>query len=293
PRVWRGEARRRGRTRRTGSGRPPSRPCRPRGASWSPCPGSSGAAWHLGAASVAGVGGGVAGGGGPGDGEPGDLAGPSRVLTPEHRTEGQLPPSSAPPDFPFLVPRAGRPTTAGEARGAWGCGARPCGGQPVAFVGLQRASSAPALLCALDWPRILPAPQPFSLQDFRGAGSLTPSTPSVQRACLLYPPTCNLPRLQTPSKLSLRRCPRRDPSHLPAPGNCRGGGFFPGGRLRPGRTQPPHRACVLSARFCPVPPPCRVPVFGTQKPWQRPHLTPPPASLRLPVCAASAFSSAR
>lgn len=173
-----------------------------------------------------GSGGGVGGCGGPGYGGPCDLAGLSRVLTPEHQTEGQLPLSSAPPDFSFLVPRAGRPTTAGEARVAWGCGARPCGRQPVVFVRLQRPSSAPALLCPLDWPRVLPSPQPFSLQDFQGAGSLTPSTPSVQRAFLLYPQTRNFPRLQTPS-LASAAAPRRDPSHLPAPGNCRGGGLFP------------------------------------------------------------------
>ncbi|XP_047560024.1 translation initiation factor IF-2-like [Lutra lutra] len=52
----RGVARRRGRTCRTGSGRPPSRSCGPPGACWSPGPGSSGAAWRLGAeGSVVGV----------------------------------------------------------------------------------------------------------------------------------------------------------------------------------------------------------------------------------------------
>lgn len=188
-----------------------------------------------------------------------------------------------------LLPRpAGRPTTAGEARVGWGVGALPCGRRPLVFVRLQPPSSAPALFCPLDWPRILPSLQPLSLQDFQGAGSLTANRPSFPRAFLLlncslspllYPQTCNSHAPKRPGQP-----PPLPPAGISRtclhPGTAVGGGAFPRRPpLAPVARSLLTTACALSACFCPVPPPCRVPVFGTQKPWQRPHLTPPPASL--------------
>ncbi|XP_045838643.1 transgelin-2 isoform X1 [Meles meles] len=105
----RGEAGRRGRTCRTGSGRPPSRPCGPPGACWSPGPGSSGAAWRLGAEGSVG---GVRVGGGRSRVRRGWALPSADSRAPD---AGTAPLPSAPPWVSFLVP-PGRPAAAGGPR---------------------------------------------------------------------------------------------------------------------------------------------------------------------------------
>lgn len=173
---------------------------------------------------------------------------------------GTAPPLQRPSRF--LLPRPARGETYNRRGGRGSVGLRgpalreATGSLCPTAAPLQRPSpplppglaSNPSFASALLAPGFLGSGLSNSEHTLR---SQSISSPELFLSPLLYPQTCNFPRLQTPSASAA--APQRDPSHLPAPGNCRGWGgcFFHGGRLWPRCTEPLHHCMCVECVFLP------------------------------------------
>lgn len=243
-------------------------------------------------------------GGGPGYG----LAGLSRLLTPEQRAQGQLPsPAPLPAYVSFLGPPGDQPPGGQGRVGRRGPALR---GATGGLCPAAAPNGRPSPLLLLDWPGILPSAPALLSPGFQGADALTPDLPSVPRALLLNyslrpllcPPTCNFPRLQPPTPASAADLAPPHPAPQGIPRTCLhlgtavvvvvGRAFPRRPRVAPGRgaSSPLHGCCVrVSARR---PHPAGFLCLVHRSHGNGPTSPLRPLALRLPVCAAWAFSSA-